>query len=216
MTITVFLADDHTVLREGLAFLLAAEPDIEVVGAAANGRDAVARIEQLSPDVAVLDIAMPELNGLEATRRLRHVSPETRVVILSMHSAPKFVTQALQIGVRGYVLKEAASQEVLRAVRAVAEGQRFLSPSVADMVIASYGTEVRAGDAGPLEKLTSREREVLQLVVEGKTSAEIAETLSLSLRTIQTYRSRIMSKLDIHDVPGLVKFAIRHGLTSIE
>jgi DNA-binding NarL/FixJ family response regulator len=216
MTITVFLADDHAVLREGLAFLLAAEPDIDVVGAAANGRDAVARIEHLSPDVAVLDIAMPELNGLEAARRLRQVSPETQVIILSMHNAPKFVTHALQIGVRGYVLKEAASQEVLRAVRAVAEGRRFLSPDVADVVMASYGTEEPAGGAGSLEKLTSREREVLQLVAEGRTSAEIAETLSLSLRTIQTYRSRIMSKLGIHDVPGLVKFAIRHGLTSIE
>ena len=217
MTITVFLADDHAVVRDGLRALLEAQPDLKVVGDAADGRDAVRQVTQLRPDVAILDIAMPELNGIEAARQIREACPATQVIILSMHGTSGHIAQALQAGVRGYLLKAAAGSEVVSAVRAVQAGHRYLSQEILDRVIDDYLDQQEAGEAkGLLARLTPREREILQLVVEGKTSAEIAGILSLSPKTVETYRSHLMQKLGISDVPGLVKFAIRYGLTSLE
>jgi DNA-binding NarL/FixJ family response regulator len=217
MSITVFLADDHAVVRDGLRVLLEAQPDIKVIGDAANGRETVRRVVQLCPDVVVMDIAMPELNGIEAAREIAQVCPSTQVIILSMHSTTEHVFQALQAGARGYLLKESAGIEVVNAVRAVHADHRYLSQKISDGLVDDYVRQRQAAEAkSPLARLSPREREVLQLVVEGKSSAEIAGILSLSLKTIETYRSRLMHKLGISDLPGLVKFAIQHGLTPLE
>ena len=217
MSITVFLADDHAVVRDGLRALLEAQPDIRVIGDAADGRETVRRVAQFCPDVAILDIAMPELNGIEAAREIGRVCPATQLIILSMHSTTEHIVRALQAGVRGYLLKESAGIEVVNAVRAVHAGQRYLSPKISDKIVDDYVRQRQAAQApDPLAHLSSREREVLQLVAEGKSSAEIADILSLSLKTVETYRSRLMHKLDISDLPGLVRFAIQHGLTPLE
>jgi len=217
MSITVFLADDHAVVRDGLRFLLEAQQDIEVVGDAANGRDAVRQVAQLNPAVVILDIAMPELNGIEAAGQIRETCPSTQVIILSMYSTAEHVFRALQAGARGYLLKESAGIEVVNAVRAVHLGRRYLSQKISDQVIDDYVRQ--RGDAeteSPLARLSPREREILQLVVEGQSSVEIAEVLFLSPKTVETYRSRLMQKLGINNLPGLVKFAIQHGLTPLE
>jgi len=217
MTITIFLADDHNVLRDSLRFLLDAQPDFQVVGVADNGRDAAQQVERLHPDVAVLDIAMPEMNGIRAAEHIRRACPETQVLILSMHRTPEHISQALQAGARGYLLKESAGDEVIEAIRVVHAGNRYLSQSISDAVL-DYYVNLHQGETAPdpLENLTPREREVLELLVQGKSSSEIGGQLSLSPRTVDTYRSRIMQKLDIPNLPGLVKFAIRHGLISLE
>ncbi|MBN1813202.1 MAG: response regulator transcription factor [Anaerolineae bacterium] len=217
MAITVFLADDHAVVRDGLHALLDAESDIAVVGTAANGRDAVHQVTELHPDVVVVDIVMPDLGGVEATRQIHETSPSTQVVILSMYASDEYVRRALQAGARGYLLKESAGKEVIDAVRAVHAGRRYLGEEIADRLIDGYLDLYSNSEAGdPLAALSPRELEVLQLVVEGKTSPEIAGILTLSPKTIDTYRSRLMRKLGIGDIPGLVKFAIKHGLTSAE
>ncbi len=215
--ITVFLADDHTVVRDGLRFLLEAEHDIRVIGDAAHGHEAVRRTAQLCPDVVVMDIAMPELNGIEATREIGQVCPYARVIILSMHSTTEHIFQALQAGARGYLLKESAGIEVVNAVRAVHAGKRYLSEKISDRLVDDYVRQRQATEAqSPLALLSPRERGVLQLVVEGKSSIEIARILSLAPKTVETYRSRLMLKLGISDLPGLVKFAIQQGLTTLE
>jgi DNA-binding NarL/FixJ family response regulator len=217
MSITVFLADDHAVVRDGLRVLLEAQPDIRVIGDAADGRETVRRVTRLCPDVVVLDIAMPELNGIEAAREITQACPSTQVIILSMHSTTEHIFRALQAGAHGYLLKESAGIEVVNAVRAVHAGHRYLSPKISNGLIDDYVHQRQAAEAqSPLARLSPREREVLQLVVEGKSSAEIAGILSLSLKTVETYRSRLMQKLDISDLPSLVKFAIQHGLTPLE
>jgi len=217
MSITVFLADDHAVVRDGLRFLLEAEHDIKVVGDAANGRETVRQVARLCPDVVIMDIAMPELNGIEAARKIGQVCPSTQVIMLSVHSTTEHVFQALQAGARGYLLKESAGIEVVNAVRAVHADRRYLSQKISDRLVDDYVLQRQATEAkSPLARLSPREREVLQLVVEGKSSAEIADILSLSLKTVETYRSRLMRKLGISDLPGLVKFAIQHGLTPLE
>jgi len=216
MSIKVFLADDHTVVRDGLRFLLEAQPDITVVGDAADGREAVRQVEQLHPEVVIMDIAMPELNGIEAAQQICEVCPSTRVVILSMHSTSEHIFRAFQAGVCGYLLKESAGVEVVNAVRAVHTGQRYLSQKISNQVLDDYMRQREIADArSPLAALSPREREVLQLVVEGKSSADIAGILFISPNTVDTYRSRLMRKLDVSDLPGLVKFAIQHGLTSL-
>jgi DNA-binding NarL/FixJ family response regulator len=219
MSISIFLADDHTVVRDGLRALLEAQADLQVVGEATNGRDAVRQIARLHPDVAILDITMPELNGLEAARQIHEAYPNTQTIILSMHGSSGHIFEALQAGARGYLLKASAGAEVVDAVRAVHYGRRYLSEQVVDRVINSSLAQ-RLGQVddmqSPLLQLSPREREVLQLVVEGRTSAEIAKIIHLSPKTIETYRSRLMKKLDISDLPSLVKFAIKHGLTSLE
>ena len=213
MPITVFVADDHAIVRDGLVGLLAAQPDIRVVGTAADGRDTLREVMKQQPEVVVMDIAMPTMNGIEATRELRDRVPKARVVILSMHSSVEYVFHALEAGAYGYLLKESAAQDVVDAVRAVHVGRRYLCRKIAEMVAEGIG---RGPAASPLESLSKRERQVLQLVAEGRSSARIAVMLSLSPKSIDTYRSRLMQKLHIGDVAGLVKFAIQHGLTSLE
>jgi DNA-binding NarL/FixJ family response regulator len=212
MTIRLLLADDHGMMRDGLKALLSASPDIEVVGEVGNGRDAVRCAEKLKPDVIVMDIAMPELNGIEATRMLRSRCPGARVVILSMHSTSEHVFRSFAAGATGFLLKEAVGAEVHAAVRAVHAGRRYLSSGI----VAIVSGERFEGPDGPLESLSARERQVLQLVVEGYSSAEIAERVSLSPKSVETYRSRLMKKLGVHDVASLVKFALQHGITSLD
>jgi len=208
MNIKVLLVDDHAVMREGLAALLSAA-GIDVIGTASNGREAVHLARELTPDVVVMDISMPDLNGIEAARQIRVRAPSVRVVMLSMHANREHVHQALAAGADGYVLKESAATEVAAAVRAVAAGRRYLSPAIEAAMLEAGGSATR----GPLESLSTRERQVLQLVVEGGSSAEIARTVHLSPKTVETYRSRLMKKLGVHDVTALVKFAVQHGLT---
>ncbi len=217
MNITVFLADDHAAVRDGLGFLLDAQADISVVGHAADGREAVRLVTELKPNVVLMDITMPELNGIEATDQIREHCPSTHVIILSMHAAPEPIARALMAGADGYLLKESAGVEVIDAVRAVYEGHRYLSQKISDTMIDNYLQQSQPGVAeSPLLRLSSRERQVLQLVVEGKSSMEIAGILSLSPKTVETYRSRLMQKLEIGDLPSLIKFAIKHGLTPLD
>jgi DNA-binding NarL/FixJ family response regulator len=214
MSIKIFLADDHAVVRDGLNALLDAQSDLSVIGTAANGREAVQQVHQLNPDVVVMDVTMPELNGIEATYQICRNQPEIKVVILSMHGNTEHIVRALQVGACGYLLKDSAGMEVAQAVRSVATGQRYLSQKISDKVIDAYVRQYDGcPDTAPLDRLSPRERETMQLVVEGKSTNEIAEILFLSPKTIETYRSRLMQKLDIHDLPSLVKFAIQHGLT---
>jgi len=210
MPVTVMLADDHAVVRDGLRALLEGGHDLEVIGVAGNGREAVAEAQRLRPDVVIMDIAMPELDGVEATRRIVERCPETRVLILSMYLSAEHIHRALQAGAQGYVLKESAGEEVVEAIRALRAGKRYLSHRITETVIDDY---LRDGsNLSPLDSLSLRERDVLQLVVEGRTNALIAQSLSLSPKTVETYRARIMKKLKVHDTVELVKFAMRHGL----
>lgn len=217
MTIKVMLVDDHAIIRDGLRLLLQTQPDIEVVGDAANGRQAVQQARQLQPDIIVLDIVMPELNGIEAASHILQLDPAPQIIMLSMHASNEHVFRALRAGARGYLLKESAGVEVIKAVRAVHNGQRYLSHKISEQMIDDYlhHRDVNEQES-PLDRLSAREREVLQLVVEGKSSTQIAEILYLSPKTVDTYRSRLMQKLEIHDLPSLVKFAILHGMTPPE
>jgi DNA-binding NarL/FixJ family response regulator len=217
MSITIFLADDHAVVRDGLRILLDSEPDIKFLGDAADGREAVKSVAELKPDVVVIDIAMPELNGIEATAQIIRNNPDTRVIVLSMHATSEHIFRALQAGASGYLVKESAGAEVVEAVRAVWSGQRYFSHKISDRVVDEFMRQYgSAENESPLARLSSREVEILQLVVEGKSSAQIAQLLSLSPKTVDTYRSRLMKKLDINDIPGLVKFAIQHGITPLD
>ena len=205
--IRVLLVDDHALVREGVSRLLEVEPDMRVVGSFADGNTAVRFAAREAPDVAILDIAMPGANGIDVARRLRAVSPKTQLLMLSMHTQPEYVRQAFWAGANGYVVKESAGREVAAGVRAVHAGRRYLSDSIRRAPDADR-------DEDPLHTLSAREMEVLKLVVEGNTSHEVATRLGLSPKSIDTYRSRLMSKLDVAHLPALVKFAIRRGLTS--
>jgi DNA-binding NarL/FixJ family response regulator len=217
MAIRVFLADDHAVVREGLRLLLETQKDISVAGEAADGRKAVHEVKRLCPDVVIMDIAMPELNGIDATRQIRDHCHSTRIIILSMYASNEHIFHAFKAGAKGYLLKESAGAEVINAVRTVYAGHRYLSQNITETIIDDYICERDTTVVhSPIERLTSREREILQLVVEGKSSSEIAEVLSLSVKTVETYRCRFMEKLNIKDIPGLVKFALQHGLTTIK
>ncbi len=213
MRTSVFVADDHAILRDGLATLLAAHGDMEVVGTAANGREAVSEVLRLAPRVAIIDISMPELDGIEAARQIVAANPEVQVMILSMHAGSQHVFHALEAGVRGYLLKESASREVIEAVRIVQSGRRYLSPRVAEIV--AQGVSDRSA-VSPLSSLSQREREILKLVADGYSSAKIGAMLHLSPKTVDTYRSRMMQKLHVSDLAGVIKLAIQHGLTSLE
>jgi DNA-binding NarL/FixJ family response regulator len=214
MSIAVLLADDHAIVRDGLKTLLQAQPDLRVVGEAANGREAVGTAAQLRPDVVVMDISMPDMNGVEAARRIHAARPETRIVMLSMHGNAEHVYRALEAGATGYLLKESAGAELVTAIRAVHAGRRYLTEKVNELVIAGYLGENRAGS--PLESLSKRERDILQHIVDGRNNRETAELLHISIKTVETYRSRMMRKLGIRDVTELVKFAIGHGLTQVK
>jgi two-component system, NarL family, response regulator NreC len=206
--ITVLLADDHSMVRQGFRRIREGQPDIEVVGEAGNGREAIEQATKLAPDVVVMDVAMPELNGIEATRRLMEALPRTRVLALSMHKDAVYVREILRAGARGYLLKDAIDVDFLVAVRAIARGEGYLSPAVADAVLTDYRQHV----TDPIDLLTSREREVLQLIAEGKTNKEIATLLKLSVYTVDAHRGHIMEKLNLHSTGELVRFAVRKGL----
>jgi DNA-binding NarL/FixJ family response regulator len=210
MTIRVLLADDHALMREGLRALLISIPDIEVVGEVGTGREAERLVSQLNPDVLLMDVAMPDLNGIEAARLIHAKFPIVRIMMLSMHATAEYVYRAFEAGASGYLLKEMASEEVISAVRTVHQGARYLSPALAESVATSA---IHGYARSPVDSLSTRERQVLQLVVEGRTSSEIARMVCLSPKSVQTYRSRLMRKLGVADVPSLVKFALEHGLT---
>jgi len=216
MAIRILLADDHKIVRDGLRSLLQAEADLEVVGEAANGREAVRLAQELSPDVVVMDVGMPDLNGIEATRYIAGGPSGAKVIALSMHSDRRFVEGMLAAGATGYLLKDSAFEELARAIRAVAAGRTYLCPSVAGVVVQALVRASHAAQPARSPVLTPREREVLQLLAEGKSTKQIAGTLGVSVKTVETHRSRIMDKLDVHSVPELTKYAIREGLTSLE
>lgn len=210
MKIRVLLADDHAMMRDGLQALLSAAPDIEVIGSVGNGRDAVNRAIVLKPDVVIMDVTMPDMNGIEAADQLHKKHPEIRIIMLSMHSSSEHVYHALSAGASGYLLKESSGEEIVTAVHTVHAGRTYMSSALQTL---ERRSATRESGAGPLASLSTRERQVLQLVVEGRSSAEIAALVHLSPKSIDTYRSRLMKKLGIADVTGLVKFAIQHGLT---
>ena len=214
MAIKVLIADDHEVVAEGLRFVVEAQADMQVVACVQDGSEAIRRSIELSPDVVLIDHAMPVLNGTEATHVIRERCPQTRVIILSMHSNRIHVLHALQAGATGYVVKKSAAKEVVDAIRAVHSGRRYLSKQLADGVIDQVVHKTGLKD--PLERLSSRERQVLQMLAEGHAITDIATALSLSPKTVETYRARMMEKLEIHDFATLVKFAIQNGVTSLE
>ena len=206
----ILLADDHTLVRAGIRALLAQMPDIEIVGEAGDGREALALAKAYGPDVLLMDIAMTGLSGLEAAALVKKECPGVKVIILSMHANEEYVIQALRAGAVGYLLKDAASVELDLALKAAVAGQTYLSPAISRQVIVNYIT--RVGVIVPPDPLTPRQREILQLVAEGKSTKEIAFALEISVKTVETHRAQIMERLDIHDVPGLVKYAMRTGL----
>jgi len=206
--IRILLADDHSVVRQGFRLILEAQENWEVIGEASNGREAVEKAEALRPDVVVMDVAMPELNGIEATRRISRTEPRVRILALSMHKDSVYVREILRAGARGYLLKDAIDSDLVDAVRHVAAGEAYISPAVAEAVLDDYRKHV----TDPIDLLSSREREVLQLIAEGKTNKEVAGALNLSVHTVDAHRGRIMEKLNLHSTGELVRFAMRKGL----
>jgi len=210
MRISVLIVDDHTLVRDGLSALLANHADIEVVGTAANGREAVRDVQRLRPNVVLMDISMPVMGGLEAMRQIVERCPSSKIVIFSMHATIEHCQQAVRAGASGYVLKESATEEVAAAIHSVHVGRRFISPKITERFEPKFDTE------SPIESLSRREREILQLVAEGHRSAKIASLICLSRKSVETYRSRLMQKLGMRGLCDLVKFAIRNGLTTVE
>jgi DNA-binding NarL/FixJ family response regulator len=212
-TIRVVLADDHALVRAGIRALLERLPGIEVVAEADNGRQALELIKTSAPNLVLLDISMAGLGGLEALPRIVKDFPSVKVLILSGHANEEYVLRALRCGAAGYMLKEAAAEELELAIKAVAQGKTYLSPSVSRTVVESY-LQRAAGEEGPVEELTARQREILQMIAEGKNTKEIAATLEISVKTVEAHRLQLMARLNIHDVAGLVRYAIRSGLVS--
>ena len=210
MNTRVVIADDHQLVRAGIAALLADIPEVEVVGEASDGEQAVRLASELRPQVLFLDVAMPGMSGLDALALINDNEPEVRVVILSMHDSEEHVLRALKLGAAGFMLKDAAPEELAQAIRAVGQGHTWLSAAVSKTVIASYLE--RSGDGGGQALLTARQSQVLKLIAEGRSTKEVSFELQLSVKTIETYRAQIMDKLDIHDLPGLVRYAIRQGI----
>ncbi len=211
--IRVFLADDHLILREGIRSLLEKVPDIEMVGEASEGGEAIAKVEQLVPDVVLMDITMPGLNGLEATREIKQKNPQVKVLILTMHETDQYLSRMLQAGASGYVVKTTTTSELISAIRAVHQGDVYLYPSIARMLVEDYLQKVKTGEEKTsYEGLTSREREILALIAEDKKNKEIADLLGISVRTVQAHRTNLMDKIGAHDRTELVKYAIRKGI----
>lgn len=211
--IRVLIADDHGVVAEGLKHLVEAQKDMQVIALVGDGREAVRVAKEEQPDIVLMDLSMPEMNGADATSAIHERDPKCRVIVLSMYSEREYVRRALKAGAAGYVIKRSASAELVEAIRAVHAGQRYLSPRVADVVIED---QPGGGRDDPLARLSAREREVLQLLAEGKTGAQIAERLKLSQKTVETYRARLVEKLGIRDLAGLVRFAIQRGIVSLD
>jgi DNA-binding NarL/FixJ family response regulator len=216
----VLLADDHNLVRAGIRGLVEQIPGVEIVAEASDGQQALALILDRQPDVALVDVSMPGLNGLELAARVAREAPRTRVAILSMHGTPGHVAQALRAGVKGYVLKDAAAEELPLLLRAVMKGETYLSPAISKHVVDAYldrdGNPKVPVEGVPLDGLTPRQREILQLVAEGKSTKDVARLLNLSVKTVEAHRGQIMTRLEIHDLAGLVRYAIRTGLVSPE
>ncbi len=213
--IRILLADDHNVLREGMRLLLERQPGFQVVGEASDGRETIGLVEDQHPDVVIMDIAMPNLNGIEATRRITERSPRTGVVILSMHHDESYVIQSLKAGARAYLLKDALKTELISAIQAVAQGKSFFSPKISQILQEDYVQALgRKGAHDSYDLLTDREHEILQLIAEGKTNKEVANLLNLSLHTVDTHRTHILQKLNLHSVPELILYAVRKGIIS--
>lgn len=215
MTIRIVLADDHTILRAGLRSLLESQRGFAVVGEAESGREALKLARTLVPDIVLMDVSMPDLNGIEASRQLRAEQPEVRVLALSMYSNRQFIEGMLSAGVSGYLLKDCVMDELANAIRAVANGQTYLSPKIAGTVVRGFLERNATGGEPPSTLLTAREREVLQLIAEGVTTRDIAERLHVSPKTVETHRRNLMEKLDLHSIAELTKFAIREGITEL-
>ncbi len=216
MAIRILLADDHQITRSGLRALLEQQPDMVVVGEADNGRLAVRMAAELKPDVIVMDINMPELNGMEASRQIRTELPHTKIIALSMHSDKRYVAGMLKAGVSGYLLKNCAFDELVAAINSVVRHQSYLSPAIADTVMKDYASILEGADQSPASQLSSREREVLQLIAEGLSTRDISERIHVSVKTVETHRQQIMRKLNAKSVAELTKIALREGLTSLE
>ena len=216
MSTKILLADDHKITREGLRSLIEKQSDMEVVAEAEDGHAAVHLARKVSPDVAIMDVSMPDLNGIEATQKIVSECPNVKVIALSMHSDTLFVTEMLKSGASGYLLKDCAFEELTRAIRTVIAGKTYLSPAISDVVVDGYLHRLSEDDSASSDVLTHREREVLQMLAEGNSTKQVALKLHISVKTVETHRRQIMHKLDIYNVAGLTKYAIRKGLTSLE
>jgi DNA-binding NarL/FixJ family response regulator len=216
MSTKILLADDHKIIREGLRALLEKEPDMEVVGEAQDGLTTIKLAKKLLPNIVIMDIGMPDMNGIDATRQIFSETQGIKVIALSMHSDRRFVLQMLKAGASGYLLKDSAFEELALAIKTVMAGQPYLSPKITDVVIKEYIVSLPKNEETVFTKITVREREVLQLLAEGKATKQIAAFLNVSVKTIETHRQQIMEKLDIHSIAELTKYAIREGLTSLE
>ena len=213
MALSVFIVDDHTLVRSGIRKLIEASPELNVVGEASDGREAVEQIVALKPELVLMDVAMSGLNGIDAARQVHAAAPETRIIMLSMHEDRQYVFESLKAGATGYVLKSAAFQDLMSAIDTVMSNRNYISPALSDLVMNDYIRRAQGEEkATELGRLSGREREVLQLIAEGKSSAEVGGLLHISVRTVDTHRHNIMTKLEIHSIAGLTKFAIRHGL----
>ncbi len=215
MGIRILLADDHKLLREGLHSLIEEQPDMTVIAEAEDGRATVQLAAKMRPDIIVMDISMPGLNGMEATRQILSKDPGVKVLALSMHTDRRFIVEMLGAGASGYLLKDCAFEELIRAIHALADQRTYLSPKISDVVVKDYACRISTSALSSLSVLSPREREVLQLLAEGKSTREIASILQIGMKTVETYRQQIMEKLDIHTIAGLTKFAVREGLTSL-
>jgi two-component system response regulator NreC len=214
--IKLLVADDHKIFRQGIKKLLEEEPDLQVAGEAADGRDAVKKATELKPDVILMDITMSTLNGLEATKQIKKVLPDVRVIMVTMHKNEEYVLQSFQAGASGYILKEGAVEELVSAIRSIHQDKSFLSPSISKTLISAYLRKMETGKTQtPFDLLTDREREVLQLIAEGYTNREVAKALFISVKTVEAHRAHIMQKLNIHDIAKLVKYAIQKGLVDL-
>jgi two-component system response regulator NreC len=213
MKIRILLADDHTILRAGLKMMLNAQPDMEIVGEAQDGRQAMQEAQRLQPDIVLMDITMPDMNGIEATKQIKKLLPEIKILILTMHEHDEYIFQALRAGASGYMLKEAADTELISAIHIIQSGQFYLSPTAQSVMVGDYLQRLRTGeDKDSYSSLTEREREILKLVAEGYTNNQIAERLVISPKTVDTHRTHIMDKLNLHSRAELVKYAMRRGL----
>jgi len=215
--ITILLADDHTVVRQGMIKLLEGEENLKVIGEAKDGREAVTKVEQLKPNVVLMDISMPLLNGIEATRQIKRISPQTKVIILSMHSHDRFIGELLTLGASGYLVKDSTGADIIKAINAAMKGDTYLSPSISRMVIENYVSlkKVKSSREELYSKLSNREREVFQMIAEGRSTKEISQILFVSISTVKTHRSHIMDKLQLGNLSQLIQFAIELGIVEV-